>query len=116
MLSMTHNEDPGVVLSQDALKTLMWIRDYKHHIARILVNGREPTTEPPEAWTHIELKGRLYSRRIPLSVWAETAPYRRLGDNGGHMFDVNEAGLALLNGAGTHMAAKTSIEDAPANG
>lgn len=49
---------PDHVPSLAGLRALAWIDTRTHHIACWKVNGREPTTEPPEEWTHFELQGK----------------------------------------------------------
>jgi hypothetical protein len=85
-----------VILSPEGIEALTWLRDHKHHLAQILVNGREPTFEHPAKWTHMELRGRLGRIRISRAAWAETAPYRTISTSADRMFEVTPAGLDLL--------------------
>ena len=84
-------------LSPKGRTALAWIRDHDHHIGRWLVKGRNPICEPPEAWTHFELRGPAGNLRMSVEVWKEIAPFHKVGeDSRVRMFTVTPAGLALL--------------------
>lgn len=84
-------------ISPKGLKAMAWIHNTPHHFGRWLCNGRDITTEPPEEWTHFQLKGRRWKQlTMPVDLKAEIDPYITVSESDTHMFGLSDKGVAIL--------------------
>lgn len=78
------------------MTVLDWLANNPQDRARWMREGRE-AFGPPELWDTIEISGRDGSIRIAATDWVATKDLRMIaGADSGKMFDVNDAGRAVL--------------------